>query len=120
MLLVTVVKGIVLVLLLAATLVQPSLALPATCTMPGPHQMVTCAGCCANSPCCAVSVRAQAERLTVVAVNSAVDQSSGVAASFPVAIFCELSPPARNAEASGYKTVSHSPPPLALSCIRLI
>jgi hypothetical protein len=114
------VKGFMVVLLLAASLLQPSLALPATCTMPGLHRVMTCACCCASGPCCSVSERARAERLTAVANTAAVEKSMVAAVSFSVAITSELFPPAPGARLLTYSTVSHAPPPLAVSCIRLI
>lgn len=107
-------------LLLAATLLQPSLALPATCTVPGQPRVVTCAGCCVSGPCCSVSDQSSAERLAAVANSAAAGQSVAAVVSFPVAIASELSPPSRRARLTSHGSVSHAPPPRALSCIRLI
>lgn len=120
MLLNIIVKAVILVLLLAATLLQPSLALPATCTLPGQNRVVTCAGCCVSGPCCSVRDQSSAVRLAAVANSVAADQSVAATASFSIAISSELSPPVGRVSLTSHGSVSHAPPPRALSCIRLI
>lgn len=120
MLLSIIVKGVIFGLLLAATLLQPSLALPATCTLPGQPRVITCAGCCVSGPCCSVSDQSSAERLAALANSAAADQSVTAAVSFPIALSSELAPLARRTSLTSHGSISHAPPPLALSCIRLI
>jgi hypothetical protein len=112
-------KAVVLVLLLAATLTQPVLAVPAACAMPGVQKM-TCAGCCASSRCCAMNQRQQPQPVAAIANAVTNHQLLFTAASSPVAIVRDVSPRPEWIRFEHSAGISHSPAPLALSCIQLI
>ena len=111
-------KAFVILLLMVATLSQPVLAIPASCQMPGKCPAVTCAGCCAENPCCAASDRQQ---------SSPVNALSAATVPFLAAVIFEAVavplPTVRHIEFPQFTRTlgdAHAPPPLALNCIQLI
>lgn len=112
-------RGIfVTLLLILATAAQPLLAIPAACQMPGSCPKMTCAGCCAENPCCAVSDRQQSSPVKAVTQVTA----ALLPAIVPQAVTVPL-PAVREIEFAKYSrgfSHAHAPPPLALNCIQLI
>ncbi len=114
------VRGLILTLLLAAVTAQPSLAAPALCTMPGQHEVMICSSCCMKLPCCAVKDRAGAEPIASLFQSTAQDQIVSAPSLICNAIVGDLLPPVEPIGFILHSRFSHSPPPFALSCIRLI
>lgn len=113
------VKKILVIWLLAiATVSQPLMAIPAACQMPGKRAAITCAGCCAENPCCAPADRQQSSPLAAV--------TKSIAEFLPVATWQPVEVPmpiVRQIEFSKFARAfnhAHAPPPLALNCIQLI
>ena len=111
-------SALVMLLLIIATATQPLLAVPASCTMGGERQKMTCASCCAANPCCAVVDRQQSTPLPAVQTASA-----DVLAVFPlepIRIEAPFIRQIRYSSSTFLQGVGHSPPPLVLNCIQLI
>ena len=105
-------------LLIIATATQPLLAIPASCTMGGERQKMTCASCCAANPCCAVTDQQQSTPLAAVQPSSA-----DVLALVPlerVRIEAPFVREIRYRSCTLLNGAGHSPPPLVLNCIQLI
>ncbi len=111
-------KALVALLLMVATVSQPHLAIPASCQMPGKCPGVTCAGCCAENPCCAPADQQQSSPLTAVA-KSAADFLPAITwqpIEVPMPVVQHLQFPQFTRTLGD----AHAPPPLAANCIQLI
>ncbi len=111
-------KALVILLLMVATVSQPALAIPASCQMPGKCPAVTCAGCCAENPCCAPSDQQQSSPLSAVAASAA-DFLPAVIWQ-PVAVPMPIVRHIHFPQFTRTLGDAHAPPALALNCIQLI
>ena len=111
-------NALVILLLMVATVSQPLLAIPASCQMPGQCPAVTCAGCCAENPCCASSDQRQSSPLAAVAKFTA--------DFLPALTWHPVEAPMPVVQQTQFPQFTrafgdaHAPPPLALNCIHLI
>jgi hypothetical protein len=104
----------------AALLVAPmSISARSCILLNAPAEKACQPGCCANKTCCATSQKNTAPAAQPLA-KSGSDQQSVATLPSAVAVV-GLSPAAETSSIfSSRDCMAHSPPPLALSCIRLI
>jgi hypothetical protein len=111
-------SALVTLVLMLATATQPMLAIPASCSMGGERQKMTCSRCCAVNPCCSPADQQQSSPVAAVIKSTA--HFLAAITWQPVTV---PQPIVRQSESSKFARafgIAHAPSPLALNCIQLI